>query len=205
MSAAHNSARRAKPHRADELAERGEVGARRLTECADARAYRWAQRRPPSPTMKRPSRRTSPAIALTWQQFTVLLAGLVLLPVATCVVYEEVIGEAYLEEFIAPRLRRDFGFSVGHVAVRDMKGEQIELEVITNLQPGSPLERSGLRVGDVPFGFHRGGLHRLYSALLALQKGSPQEKIEVVNVYEMAGGRKVLREIVLRAPPSPRE
>lgn len=63
--------------------------------------------------------------------------------------------DAYLHEFIRPRLEQEFGFTSGRQTFTS-DAETYDVFLLASVTPGGVLDRSGFRTGDIPVGYKHG-------------------------------------------------
>jgi hypothetical protein len=129
------------------------------------------------------------------QYAVVAVTILVMLPVILWLTVGGSIHSLYVEEVVAPRLRRDLGFEVGRVHLGPDESDERTWQAITSVAAGSVLKRAGIGRGDTGcVGVDTGGIGDIYAALELLQ-----QKAEVkVSLSNTAVGRQPCRTVTIR-------
>jgi S1-C subfamily serine protease len=129
-------------------------------------------------------------------QFAVVAVTLLgVLPVVVWGAFGGAIRAQYLEQVVGPRVRHQFGFSVGRVRVGAAESGPDEWDAVSQVSPGSALERAGVRRGDTGcLGIDTGGLGDLYAALDRLR----QETAIEVELSNAGQGRAPCRTVTIR-------
>ena len=92
-----------------------------------------------------------------------------------------------------PSVQQTFGFQGGRFNDRS---HDFEPYVLLRVDPAGSLGPVGFREGDAPVA-HHGGLVDFCDALQQAERGV-ESQVHVVNLYDLAGGRRVLKVL----PPS---
>jgi hypothetical protein len=113
---------------------------------------------------------------------------LVVLPLVVGIVFQNPIQDAYVHEFVSPRLQRELGFTAGW-----MKAEGQQAWVIRSVEPDGVLARAGFREGDEPSGY----VHGVETGFLTdLEHGDGARSIPVYNLHD-----RTFRRVTLPARP----
>ena len=129
------------------------------------------------------------------QYVIVAITLLVVLPLILWVAVPGSIHSLYVEQVVAPRLQRDFGFEVGLVHLGPHESDEEAWQAITRVAPGSVLERAGVRRGDTGcLGVDTGGMSDIYAAL-ELLRDEAEAKVSLSNT---AQGRQPCRTVIMR-------
>lgn len=140
--------------------------------------------------------RSVPLIRLGAAQYVILAVTLLItIPVVGWFMLGDQIYSLYLEEVVAPRVRRDFAFEVGWVQVGPSESGKDRWHAVTKVAPGGMLERAGVRRGDTGcLGIDTGGMNDVYAALDALER---QAEV-TVSLSNAAVGRQPCRTVTVR-------
>jgi hypothetical protein len=129
------------------------------------------------------------------QYVIVTVTLLVVLPVIVWLSVPGSIHTLYLEQVVAPRLQREFGFEVGLVHLGPRESERTSWQAIARVVPGGVLDRAGMRRGDTGcLGVDTGGLGDIYAALELLKR----ETEVTVSLSNAATGRQPCRTVTIR-------
>ena len=136
-------------------------------------------------------------ITLSRTQFLLVTVSLLLLGSICGVAVFFPIGvyDFKCRQFDLPGYQAAFGFTLGEVEAPSSRGGIHRVLAITALAPGSPLARSGARVGDVPPSYH--GISDFCGDLAAAAEGQ-RIPIRVYNLSDAKAGKDPWREIDLR-------
>ena len=121
-------------------------------------------------------------IRLGWQQFAVLVAGILLIPLVILIVFLPNLVELYVERVSMKRLEAAFQFSLGELR-SDVPVVSGTIWGVASIRPDGPASRLGLRIGDVPFEYHGQGMSDMYFALDEGLKGR-SATFKVINVKD---------------------
>lgn len=129
-----------------------------------------------------------------WIYLSVIL--LFVLPVVLCFAFFNQIYAAYLHEFVAPELEKEFGYIAGTDTLVEDK-ESFEVFLIEYIKPGGILAKAGFQSGDIPVGHKHGFESGFILDLLASRKGE-LIKMKVVNINAARQGNSQWRDITLQ-------
>lgn len=132
-------------------------------------------------------RRERRLVRLSPTQLVVTLCGLLTVLLVGAIVVGPGWHDMYALEYGLPRMEGPWGFQLGTIRVQH-DGQIYERTGVVALAPGGRLERAGVRLHDVPFGYHGHGYAMFYEALRAGNRGEAAS-FEVVNTDDLIKGR----------------
>jgi hypothetical protein len=105
----------------------------------------------------------------------------------------------YLIEERGPALQRCFGFSVTYLPVHGAEGASVSLFAIAAVESGGPFDRSGIKPGDMPVGYHHGIVTGFYSELESALEGH-ETALSVLAIADWQKGVDGWREVHVKGP-----
>lgn len=130
------------------------------------------------------------------QWIYIFVIFIIVLPIILFFAFFNQIYAAYLHEFVAPKLEKEFGFSGGTEIMLEEK-ESYEVFLIKWVKPRSILADAGFQSGDIPVGYKHGFESGFYLDLLACQRGE-EISMNVVNINVASKGERQWRNLTLR-------
>src|SRR5258706_13038508 len=163
--------------------------------CADVFTYvfcgpSWAI------VVSKPLVKRSKLIVLSNTQFLyIALVCFVILPVLALIVLSPAFPSVWCQHFDMPEYERAFGFKLGELQAPRPEGDTYTVLGVAAVDPLGALDRSGVRVGDVPRMYH--GLGDFCGDLAAPLEGRAVE-LRVYNVGEARDEKDPWKRIPLR-------
>jgi hypothetical protein len=126
-------------------------------------------------------------IRLGWCQLAVVGSGVATVLLVWWIAFMPNLQEVYVRDVALPRIAGQYGFEFGTVRFsRD--NEWYEWPGFVSVDPNGAVGRMGVRARDVLFDYHGYGATRLYSTLLASERGEAAT-FEVFNADDWSAGR----------------
>jgi hypothetical protein len=134
-------------------------------------------------------------MSLGWSQLAAVSAVLIVLGAIGVMALWPYLYSEYARQVCVPRFEASYGFRGGSISSSaGTATDATRMWGVIAVEPGGRFERAGVRVGDVPIGYH-GGPQALCDALSEGQ--GRRTTFEVLNIGDWNEGRKAARVIIL--------
>ncbi len=145
-----------------------------------------------------------PAFFLGFREWLTLAVGLfVVLPLILAITFQNDLYEAYLVQFKAPDLQREFGFRAEYVEAESSSPHTSRRFTITSVELGGPFWRAGIRPGDIPFGYKHGFRAGFYLDLTGARESGSVALLLVRNAHSDPKAWETPIRVVVRFPFPP--